>query len=66
MINAKQYSAITERKSKPYKECANGNQLCVISAISCVCVVSAIDDGKCSLWVICNCLCGVKVNVMDE
>ncbi len=50
----------------PYKECANENQLCVISAISCVCVVSAMDDGKCSLWVICNCLCGVKVNVMEE
>ncbi len=47
-----QYSVITERKSKAYKECANGNQLCVISAISCVCVVSAMDDGKCSLWVI--------------
>ncbi len=35
-----QYSAITERKSKAYKECANGNQLCVISAISCVCASS--------------------------
>ncbi len=54
VINAIQNSAITERKCKAYKECANGNQLCVISAISGVCVVSAMDDGNCSPWVTCN------------
>ncbi len=39
VINAKQYSG--ERKSMVYVGC-------VISAISCVCVVSAMDDGNCS------------------
>ncbi len=44
MLIAKQYSAMTERKSKAYIEC-------VISAISwvCVCVVGAVNDGNCSL-----------------
>ncbi len=55
-----QYSAITERKSKAYKECVMSDQW------NQLCVVSAMDYGKCSLWVICNCLCGVKVNVMEE
>ncbi len=31
--------------------------VCVISADSCV---GAVDDGKCSPWVICDWLCGVK------
>ncbi len=35
----------------------------VISVNSCV---NAVGDGKCSFWVICNCLCSVKVNVMGE
>ncbi len=55
-----QYSAITERKSKAYKACVMSDQW------NQLCVVSAMDDGKCCLWVICNCLCGVKVNVMEE
>ncbi len=37
--------------------------VCVISADSCV---GAVDDGKCSPWVICDWLCGVKVDVMGE
>ncbi len=37
--------------------------VCVISADSCV---GAVDDGKCSPWVICDSLCGVKVHVMGE
>ncbi len=60
VIHAIQYSAITERKSKAYKACVMSDQW------NQLCVVSAMDYGKCSLWVICNCLCGVKVNVMEE
>ncbi len=55
MINAKQYSALSEWKSKAYivcdQQCNQGNVrlfsgVCVISANSCV---GAVDDGKCSL-----------------
>ncbi len=37
----------------------------MISAISCVCVVSAMDDGNCSPWVTCNSSCGARVNMME-
>ncbi len=37
--------------------------VCVISANSCE---GAVDDGKCSPRVICNCLCGVRVHVIGE
>ncbi len=40
VIYGKQYSAVRKRKSKAYKACLVG--------FSCVCVISAMDDGNCS------------------
>ncbi len=52
MLNAKQYSAMTERKSKAYIECVISAISCVIRTISSVfsvCIISAMGDGNCSL-----------------
>lgn len=46
------------------KACKWESAVCVISAISCVCVVSAVDDGNFSPEVMCNSLCSVRVNMM--
>ncbi len=39
---------------------------CVISAISCVCVISTMDDGNCSPGVTCNTWCSARVNVVTS
>ncbi len=51
VLNADQYSAIWLRKSMAYKECEivfDNSQVWAWSVESAVCVVSAMDDGKCS------------------
>ncbi len=59
MLNAKQNSAMPERKSKAYIECVISAISCLIRAISSVfsaisrvfraCIISAMGDGNCSL-----------------